>query len=113
MRSPGEISEKIYRKPTKGGLPNVLFVQAAVEALPPNWTVVSRMRSTSIFRGQVSCAPLQRAIKPCCKACDVSARPGAFGDCDGLDPRGPDANPGAGLPDTDASVFRPESDPAL
>ena len=29
-----KISEKIYRKPTKGGLPNVLFVQAAVEDLP-------------------------------------------------------------------------------
>jgi 16S rRNA (adenine(1408)-N(1))-methyltransferase len=30
-----KISEKIYRKPAKGGLPNVLFVQAAVENLPP------------------------------------------------------------------------------
>lgn len=30
-----KISEKIHRKPTKGGLPNVLFIQAAVEALPP------------------------------------------------------------------------------
>ncbi len=29
-----KISEKIHRKPAKGGLPNVLFVQAAVEALP-------------------------------------------------------------------------------
>lgn len=29
-----KISEKIYRKPAKGGLPNVLFVQAAVESLP-------------------------------------------------------------------------------
>jgi 16S rRNA (adenine(1408)-N(1))-methyltransferase len=29
-----KISEKIYRKPAKGGLPNVLFVQAAVENLP-------------------------------------------------------------------------------
>jgi 16S rRNA (adenine(1408)-N(1))-methyltransferase len=29
-----KISEKIYRKPAKGGLPNVLFVQAAVEDLP-------------------------------------------------------------------------------
>ncbi len=28
-------SEKIHRKPAKGGLPNVLFIQAAVEALPP------------------------------------------------------------------------------
>src|SRR5262249_2635032 len=27
-------SEKIQRKPAKGGLPNVLFFQAAVEALP-------------------------------------------------------------------------------
>ncbi len=30
-----KISEKIQRKPAKGGLPNVLFIQAAVEALPP------------------------------------------------------------------------------
>jgi 16S rRNA (adenine(1408)-N(1))-methyltransferase len=29
-----KISEKIQRKPAKGGLPNVLFIQAAVEALP-------------------------------------------------------------------------------
>ena len=27
-------SEKIYRKPAKGGAPNVLFIQAAVEDLP-------------------------------------------------------------------------------
>ena len=30
-----KISEKIHRKPSKGGAPNVLFVQAAVEELPP------------------------------------------------------------------------------
>jgi ubiquinone/menaquinone biosynthesis C-methylase UbiE len=30
-----KISEKIHRKPAKGGAPNVLFVQAAVEDLPP------------------------------------------------------------------------------
>jgi 16S rRNA (adenine(1408)-N(1))-methyltransferase len=29
-----KISEKIYRKPDKGGLPNALFLQAAVEDLP-------------------------------------------------------------------------------
>jgi 16S rRNA (adenine(1408)-N(1))-methyltransferase len=29
-----KVSEKIHRKPRKGGLPNVLFVQAAVESLP-------------------------------------------------------------------------------
>jgi 16S rRNA (adenine(1408)-N(1))-methyltransferase len=29
-----KISEKIHRKPAKGGLPNVLFLQAAVEDLP-------------------------------------------------------------------------------
>lgn len=29
-----KISEKIHRKPAKGGLPNVLFVQAAIESLP-------------------------------------------------------------------------------
>jgi 16S rRNA (adenine(1408)-N(1))-methyltransferase len=30
-----KISEKIHRKPAKGGAPNALFVQAAVEDLPP------------------------------------------------------------------------------
>ena len=29
-----KISEKIHRRPTKGGLPNVLFLQAAIEDLP-------------------------------------------------------------------------------
>jgi 16S rRNA (adenine(1408)-N(1))-methyltransferase len=29
-----KVSEKIHRKPEKGGLPNVLFVQAPVEELP-------------------------------------------------------------------------------
>ena len=29
------ISEKIHRKPSKGGAPNVLFIQAAIEDLPP------------------------------------------------------------------------------
>jgi 16S rRNA (adenine(1408)-N(1))-methyltransferase len=30
-----KISEKIHRKPAKGGLSNVLFIQSAVEELPP------------------------------------------------------------------------------
>jgi len=30
----GKISEKIHRKPAKGGAPNVLFIQAAIEDLP-------------------------------------------------------------------------------
>lgn len=30
-----KISEKIHRKPAKGGAPNVIFIQAAVEDLPP------------------------------------------------------------------------------
>lgn len=29
-----KVSEKIHRKPAKGGLPNVLFIQAAAESLP-------------------------------------------------------------------------------
>lgn len=29
-----KVSEKVHRKPTKGGLTNVLFIQAAVEDLP-------------------------------------------------------------------------------
>ena len=34
VRSLEKISEKIHRKPAKGGAPNVLFIQAAVEDLP-------------------------------------------------------------------------------
>lgn len=34
VRPLAKISEKIYRKPAKGGAPNVLFIQAAVEDLP-------------------------------------------------------------------------------
>ncbi|HEV7860121.1 MAG TPA: methyltransferase domain-containing protein [Pyrinomonadaceae bacterium] len=30
-----KVSEKVHRKPAKGGLPNILFLQAAVEDLPP------------------------------------------------------------------------------
>jgi 16S rRNA (adenine(1408)-N(1))-methyltransferase len=30
-----KVSEKVHRKPMRGGLPNVLFLQAAVEDLPP------------------------------------------------------------------------------
>src|SRR5215831_11298295 len=36
-----KISEKIYRKPDKGGLPNVLFLQAAVEDLPAELDAVA------------------------------------------------------------------------
>ena len=36
-----KISEKIYRKPTKGGLPNVLFVRAAIENLPAEFDHVA------------------------------------------------------------------------
>jgi 16S rRNA (adenine(1408)-N(1))-methyltransferase len=36
-----KISEKIHRKPEKGGLPNVLFVQAPVEELPPELNQVA------------------------------------------------------------------------
>ena len=35
VRPLAKISEQIYRKPAKGGAPNVLFIQAAVEDLPP------------------------------------------------------------------------------
>ncbi|HEX8176816.1 MAG TPA: class I SAM-dependent methyltransferase [Pyrinomonadaceae bacterium] len=30
-----KLSEKVHRKPAKGGLPNVLFLQSSVEDLPP------------------------------------------------------------------------------
>jgi 16S rRNA (adenine(1408)-N(1))-methyltransferase len=36
-----KISEKIYRKPAKGGAPNVLFIQAAVEDLPSELDAVA------------------------------------------------------------------------
>jgi 16S rRNA (adenine(1408)-N(1))-methyltransferase len=34
VRPLARISEKIYRRPEKGGAPNVLFLQAAIEELP-------------------------------------------------------------------------------
>lgn len=34
VRPLAKISEKIYRKPAKGGAPNALFIQAAIEDLP-------------------------------------------------------------------------------
>lgn len=36
-----KISQKIYRKPAKGGLPNVLFVQASIEHLPEELDAVA------------------------------------------------------------------------
>ena len=36
-----KISERIHRKPAKGGAPNVLFIQAAVEDLPAELTGVA------------------------------------------------------------------------
>jgi len=30
-----KVSERLHRKPSKGGLPNVVFIQAAAEELPP------------------------------------------------------------------------------
>lgn len=36
-----KISEKIHRKPSKGGVPNLIFIQAAVEDLPPELDAVA------------------------------------------------------------------------
>ena len=36
-----QISHKIYRKPARGGLPNIIFVQAAVESLPDELTGIA------------------------------------------------------------------------
>lgn len=36
-----KLSEKIYRKPAKGGAPNVLFIQAAIEDLPAELDTVA------------------------------------------------------------------------
>jgi 16S rRNA (adenine(1408)-N(1))-methyltransferase len=45
-------SMKATRKPSKGGLPNALFVQAAVEELPGE-----------LNRGAVFCKPLQTRVR--------------------------------------------------
>ena len=45
-------SMKATRKPAKGGLPNVLFVQATVEDLPENSAALPT-RYTFIFLGEV------------------------------------------------------------
>ena len=57
-----KISEKIYRKPAKGGAGNVLFIQAAIEDLPAEL----RMKYTCIFRGAVCCARWQWVRLKCC-----------------------------------------------
>jgi 16S rRNA (adenine(1408)-N(1))-methyltransferase len=36
-----KVSEKIHRKPSKGGLPNVIFIQSAVEELPSELDAVA------------------------------------------------------------------------
>ncbi|MBU0975588.1 MAG: methyltransferase domain-containing protein [Patescibacteria group bacterium] len=36
-----DVSRRIYRKPQKGGLPNVLFIRSAVEYLPEDLTAVA------------------------------------------------------------------------
>jgi 16S rRNA (adenine(1408)-N(1))-methyltransferase len=48
-----KVSERIYRKPEKGGAPNVLFIHASVEDLPRELDGL-QMRSTFTFRG-VAC----------------------------------------------------------
>ena len=53
---------KATRKITKGGLPNVLFVQAAIENLPEELDEPPT-RFTFIFRGAVCFAPSFRAMK--------------------------------------------------
>ncbi len=51
-----KVSEKIHRKPEKGGSPNVLFFQAASRSFLLSWTT-SLTRSTSIFRGEAFSIP--------------------------------------------------------
>ncbi|HEV7474413.1 MAG TPA: 16S rRNA (adenine(1408)-N(1))-methyltransferase NpmA [Pyrinomonadaceae bacterium] len=36
-----KVSHKIYRKPAKGGLPNIIFLQAALESLPDELTGIA------------------------------------------------------------------------
>jgi ubiquinone/menaquinone biosynthesis C-methylase UbiE len=67
-----KISEKIHRKPDKGGAPNVLFVQAAVEALPSELNAIADEVHT--FRGVVCCEQWRRAMLQCSKICGVSVR---------------------------------------
>jgi 16S rRNA (adenine(1408)-N(1))-methyltransferase len=52
-----KVSERIHRKPERGGLPNVLFVQAPVEELPSELDDVADEIHIH-FRGQACFAPL-------------------------------------------------------
>lgn len=57
----GKVSERIHRKPTKGGLPNVLFVQAAIEDLPSE---LDLRVACSLNRNGPGCGPRgQRAFE--------------------------------------------------
>ena len=42
MRPLAGVSERIYRRPAKGGAPNVLFLQAAIEDLPDELNGIAR-----------------------------------------------------------------------
>ena len=51
-----KISEKIHRKPAKGGVPNVLFIQAAIEDLPPELDGVADEVHVHFPWGSLLCA---------------------------------------------------------
>ncbi len=59
-----KVSEKIHRNPAKGGLPNVLFLQAAIEDLPSELDEVAD-EYTFTFPGAACSASLPREMKPC------------------------------------------------
>ncbi|HKS08585.1 MAG TPA: methyltransferase domain-containing protein [Pyrinomonadaceae bacterium] len=68
-----KISEKIYRKPAKGGAPNALFIQAAVEDLPAELNGVADELHVH-FRGEVCCAPSLPAMSLCFRTYGGSVR---------------------------------------
>jgi hypothetical protein len=66
-----KISEKIHRKPEKGGLPNVLFVQAPVEELPPELNQVADKIHIH-FPGGSLLRSVAMETKRCSEACTGS-----------------------------------------
>ena len=71
------ISEKIYRKPSKGGLPNVLFVQEAIEELPRELDGVAGEVHVHFPWGSLLRAVASgdvRSLQPLRRACSLGAR---------------------------------------
>lgn len=63
VRPLAKISEKIYRRPSKGGAPNVLFIQAAVEDLPAELDGVADELHVHFPWGSLLCAVATGAVE--------------------------------------------------